>query len=64
MARYELILKQDEAIWLRITSGPLLTPQKPCFRGAPAMEEAMLQMCAWDVTIDHSNSSLRLAIDL
>ena len=28
MARYELILKQDGAIWLRIISGPLLTPQR------------------------------------
>ena len=27
MARYELILKQDEAIWLRIISKPLLTPK-------------------------------------
>ena len=27
MARYELILKQDGAIWLRIISKPLLTPK-------------------------------------
>ena len=27
MARYEFILRQGEAIWLRIISRPLLTPQ-------------------------------------
>ena len=27
MAQYELILKQDGAIWLRIISKPLLTPK-------------------------------------
>ena len=28
MARYELILKLDGALWLMIISKPLLTPQK------------------------------------
>ena len=28
MARYELILRLDGALWLRIISKPLLTPQK------------------------------------
>ena len=28
MARYELILKQDGAIWLRIIFKPLLTPKR------------------------------------
>ena len=37
------LLKLDGALWLRIISGPLLTPK----RGAPAMEEAVVQMCAW-----------------
>ena len=29
MAPYELILKLDEALWLRIISGPLLTQEWP-----------------------------------
>ena len=29
MARYELILKLDGALWLRIIFKPLLTPQRP-----------------------------------
>ena len=29
MARYELILKLDEALWLRIILKPLLTPKRP-----------------------------------
>ena len=28
MARYELILRQDGAMWLRIIAGPLLTPKE------------------------------------
>ena len=28
VARYELILRQDEAIWLRIISEPLPTPKR------------------------------------
>ena len=43
MAQYELILRLDGALWLRIISGPLLTPKK----GAPGVLQAVLEMCAW-----------------
>ena len=54
MARYELMLRLDGALWLRIILKPLLTPKKvhknPKItpkRGAPELEEAVLEMCAW-----------------
>ena len=47
MARYELILILDGALWPTIISGDLLTPK----RGAPAVEEAVVQICACRSTI-------------
>ena len=54
MARYELILRFDGALWLRIIFKPLLILKWPIKiqkmtpkRGAPAVEEAVVQMCAW-----------------
>ena len=42
MARYELVLKLDGALWLTIISGPLLTPK----RGLPGWRRPCLQKCA------------------
>ena len=45
MARYELILKLDGNLWLRIISKPLLTPKWPK-KDAPPMGEALVEKCA------------------
>ena len=47
MARYELILKLDRALWLRIIFKPLLTPKRGLPMATPPIEEALVEMCAW-----------------
>ena len=47
MARLELILRLDGALWLRIFFKPLLTPKRGLPMATPPIEEALVEMCAW-----------------
>ena len=51
MDRYELTLKLDGALRLRIISGPLPTPKKM----APGMLQAVLEMCVWGLFAIYKN---------
>jgi len=47
MARYELILRLDGALWLRIIFKTLPTPKRGLPMATPPIEEALVEMCAW-----------------